>query len=233
MKKYFAELLQTMVLVLFGCGVYIITDANILATALAFGLAMLVMYYMFEDISGSHLNPAVSLGMVVARKMSLKDFGLYCLCQIGGAILACVVLGIFFGFDTSFGANIIRSNSDLDPTILDMFTWDNGTYFVAFLVEMVMTWVFVGIFICMATKSKNKKIAGIVIGLALVLVYLFALRLTNGSFNPARSIAPAIFRAFNGDMEPLKQIWIFILAPLAGGILAAITHNVFESKTEQ
>ena len=231
LKKYIAEMLGTMTIVLFGCGVAIVSDGNLVATALAFGLSLLGVYYMIDEISGSHLNPAVSVAMLVARKMNAKDCALYCLFQILGSLAACLLLGLFFGFDCGFGANQIMK-AQFETVVFETFTWDSSM-FMAFLVELVLTCTFVVIVLSLTTRKKTKKIAGVIVGLALTLVHLFAIRLTGTSVNPARSIGPAIFSAFSNDLEPLKQLWIFILAPIGGAILAALSHCFFYGNTDE
>ncbi|MBR1537461.1 MAG: aquaporin [Treponema sp.] len=214
-KKYVAEFIGTFVLVLFACGAAVVSgcstgNAGHLITALAFGLVIVAMAYSVGNVSGCHINPAVSMGMLVAGKMSVKDFFGYVISQFLGALAGAAVLAVFVGIDSGLGTNNVHLGIG-----------------VSFLAEILLTFVFVFAILGVTSKEANGSVAGIVIGLTLVLVHLFGIPLTGTSVNPARSFGPALL--VGG--EALKCVWVFILAPLAGGALAAIVHK-FLNKAE-
>ncbi len=223
LKKFVAELIGTAVLVTLGCGTAVAvgcdsaSGSGYLLTALAFGLTIVAMAYSIGNISGCHINPAVSIAMLVSKKMSLKDFILYVIAQCLGGLAGCAVLYVVFGANCGFGANAIQSG------------WANGSTVAAFIVELVLTFIFVLAICGVTSKAENSSVAGIVIGLTLTLVHILGIKLTGTSVNPARSLAPAILAG--GDA--LNQLWIFILAPLVGGVLAALVYMFLDSKKEK
>ncbi len=223
MKKYLAEVIGTFVLVTFGCGTAIAvgcdsaTGSGYILTALAFGLVIVAMAYSIGNVSGCHINPAVSIAMLIRKKLSMSDFAGYVVSQVIGAGIGCLVLGILFGFDCGFGANQIQPG------------WEDGSVTNALLAEIILTFVFVIAIIGVTSKPENGAVAGLVIGLTLTLVHILGIALTGTSVNPARSLMPAIF----AGGEPLAQVWIFILGPFVGGALAALVYGAIEeSKVE-
>lgn len=217
-KKYFAEFLGTMVLVVFGCGVAIVTGADVVATAIAFGLVIVAMAYSIGGISGCHINPAVSFAMLLSRKMSFKDFIGYVICQCLGAIAGAAILGAIFGFECGFGANGLVSASSTGIAVGKSLA-----------VEIILTAVFVFTILGVTKDGEFSRISGVVIGFTLILVHLLGIGLTGTSVNPARSLGPAIFAG--GDY--LKSVWVFIVGPLVGGALAACAHKFLACKKEQ
>ena len=219
-KKYLAEVIGTFVLVTFGCGTACAVGCDsaagsgYLLTALAFGLVIVAMAYSVGNISGCHINPAVSIAMLIRKQLSVADFIGYVISQVIGAACGCVVLGVVFGWDCGFGANQIQAG------------WENGSTGAALLVEIVLTFVFVIAIIGVTSKTENAAISGVVIGLSLTLVHILGIALTGTSVNPARSLMPAIF----AGGEALSQVWIFIVAPLIGGALAAVVYSFLENK---
>jgi len=219
MKKYLAEMIGTMVLVLGGCGTAIFAGGVVgfLGVALAFGLTVVAMAYGIGGISGAHLNPAVSLGVFCAGRMSAKDFGGYVISQIiGGIIAACILAFIvcqFGGERGTFAANGFGA---------DFFGNAAGYLHVgvagAFVIEMVLTFIFLLVILGVTDKKSTPGFAGLAIGLTLTLIHLVSIPLTNTSVNPARSISQAIF---SENALALPQLWLFIVAPLAGAALAA------------
>lgn len=208
-KKYVAEFIGTFVLVLFACGTAAVVgcstmDANTayLITALAFGLVIVAMAYSIGNVSGCHINPAVSIAMLVSKKMSVKDFACYVVAQCLGAIAGSAVLGYLAGTDCGYGANGLY----------------DGDIAKSLVVEVILTFVFVLAILGVTSKEENGKVAGLVIGLTLTLVHLFGIHFTGTSVNPARSLGPAIFAG--GDA--LKNVWVFIVAPLVGGVISAL-----------
>lgn len=218
-KKYIAEFIGTFVLVLFACGTAAAvgcatTDPNVayLLTALAFGLVIVAMAYSIGNVSGCHINPAVSIAMLVSGKMSIKDFAGYVVAQCLGAIAGAALLGYFLGFDCGFGANGLY----------------DGDVLKSLAIEVVLTFVFVLAILGVTSKIENSKVSGIVIGLTLTLVHIFGIHFTGTSVNPARSLGPAIFAG--GDA--LANVWVFIVAPLVGGVLAALVYKAIAPKAE-
>lgn len=223
MKKYLAEMVGTMVLVLMGCGSAVFnfgcgTTAQVLTVAMAFGLSVVAMAYAIGGISGCHINPAITLGMLLSRRISGKDAAMYMLFQvigafIGSAIIWAMVAGIDPGtatyiaqagaFATTTGANACQPGVSV------------GT---GLLAEIVFTCVFVLVALGATDGRRGAgNLAGLAIGLALVLVHIVCIPITGTSVNPARSIAPAVF----AGGEALAQLWIFIIGPMAGAAIAA------------
>ena len=221
MKKYVSEFIGTAVLVLFGCGTAAITGGisgmlGILGIALAFGLSIVAMAYVIGNISGCHINPAVSLAMLISGKMSVKDFICYVVAQCLGAILGIALLYLIMvnsGLDVAaqgLGANGFGANSAVNLNMVG-----------AIVVEIILTFVFIYTILGVTSDEKKSSVAGIVIGLTLAFVHIMGIPLTGTSVNPARSIAPAIF--LGG--ETLRQVWVFIVGPFVGSALAACTFK--------
>jgi len=219
MKKYIAECIGTLVLVTLGCGTAMLVGCDAAAgggyvlTALAFGLVIVAMAYSIGNISGCHINPAVSLAMLISKKMTSKDFIGYVIAQIIGAILGACILAVIFklggveDMTGGYGSNGLAGV--------------NGSALAGLIVEIVLTFVFVLAILGVTSKVENGAVAGVVIGLSLVLVHILGIGLTGTSVNPARSIGPALF----AGGEALKSLWVFIVGPLVGGALAALCYN--------
>ena len=215
MKKLVCEFLGTLVLVLFGCGVAVFTDASIVATSLAFGLSVVVMCYAIGNISGCHLNPAVSFAMFINGKMTGRDFIKYVIAQILGALAGAGLIALIIN-------NYVKMGDFKETTMgVNAFGGFGINMFGAFITETVLTFVFIITILGVTSDKKYNAISGVVIGLALTFVHLLGIKLTGTSVNPARSLAPAIF--LGG--KALEQVWLFILAPLFGSALAAITYK--------
>lgn len=214
MRKYIAEFVGTFVLVLVACGVAVVTNANIVATSLAFGLVIVAMAYSIGNVSGCHINPAVSFAMLVTKKMSVKDFLGYVVSQVLGAISGAGVLSILFESSTALGANGYGAGS---------YASNVG---IALLIEVILTFIFVLAILGVTSKKENNAVSGIVIGLTLTLVHLLGIPFTGTSVNPARSLGPAIFQG--GDA--LSQVWVFIVAPLVGAFLAGMFYRFVIAK---
>lgn len=213
-KKYVAEFIGTCVLVLFACGTAAMvgcdTPAGYLATALSFGLVIVAMAYSIGNVSGCHINPAVSIAMLISGKLSVKDFIGYIIAQFAGATAGAALLMLFAGKESGLGTNALY-----DDNIL-----------LSLLIEVILTFVFVLAILGVTSKIENSSVAGIVIGLSLTLVHLLGIAFTGTSVNPARSFGPAIF--VGGDA--LANLWVFIVAPLVGGALAAVVYKFLDSK---
>lgn len=212
MKKYLCEFLGTCVLVLFGCGVAVITKGDLLPTALAFGLSITAVFYTIGKISGCHINPAVSFAMWIDKRITTKDFSFYVVAQILGGAAACGLLTLIFNSTANaqtleMGANAFGSLSGSGITMLG-----------ALILEIILTFVFVLAVLGVTRDEKNSRIAATVIGFTLVLVHLFGIYLTGTSVNPARSLAPTLF--LGGTY--LEQVWVFIVGPLVGAAFAAL-----------
>ena len=226
-KKALAECIGTFVLVFVACGVAGATGGSLVATSLAFGLTIIAMAYSVGRVSGCHINPAVSLGCLLTKRMNAKEFGVYVISQIvGGTVGAVLVFGIF-----KMGKVAIRGdacNAVVGGTV------NAGGIIGALITEIVLTAIFVYVILNVTDeKAGTGKIAGIVIGLTLTLVHLIGINLTGTSVNPARSIATAISAAiYNGTTTALAQVWIFIVAPLAGAALAAVLYKAINTEKE-
>lgn len=224
-KKYLAEALGTMILVAFGCGVATATGvegpAGVIATALAFGLVLTALSYAIGHISGCHVNPAVTLAMWLIKRISTLDAIFYMLAQIVGAIAGSAVVALFFGSFRELGANQVQS-------VLPYEYGDGGALAVALVVEIFLTFVFVFAVINVAERTENKSATGLVLGTALTLVHLLGIRLTGTSVNPARSLGPALLTIASGNTAPIEQIWIFIVGPLVGAVLAVAIYKILK-----
>ena len=214
MRKYIAECIGTFVLTLLGCGTAMFlgctTPAGVVGTAIAFGLAVVAMAYTIGGISGCHINPAITLGVVLSGRMSWKDACGYWIGQVIGGIIAGAVLYLL--------AKVVAA-PDLTGALGSNGVANAGGVGGAFLVEVIATFIFV-LVVLGTTDSKvgAGNFAGLAIGLSLILVHLVCINLTGTSVNPARSIGPALFAC--GDA--LKNVWVFICAPLVGGALSAL-----------
>jgi len=224
MKKYLCEFIGTAVLVLFGCGTAVVTGGltagtgvgtfGVLTIAMAFGLSIVAMAYVIGNISGCHINPAVSLAMLINKKMDVKDFILYVVAQVLGAIAG---IGLLYaiGSNSNLGVESLGANGFGDASAVGL---NMGG---AILVEIILTFVFIYTILGVTSDEKKGAVAGIVIGLTLAFVHIIGIPLTGTSVNPARSLAPAIF--LGG--EALKQVWVFIVAPFVGSVIAAFTYK--------
>lgn len=225
MKKYLAEFIGTFILVFLGTGTAVVlggytggTDTGflgVLAIALAFGLSIVAGAYAIGHISGCHVNPAVSLAVLISGNITVKEFGGYVVAQVLGAFAGSSILAFVVASSTSlegFGAN---GYGELSAVGLNL----TG----ALVIEVILTFIFVLAILGVTSSKATSHMGGIVIGLTLTLVHIIGIPLTGTSVNPARSLAPAIFAG--GDA--LAQLWVFILAPLVGAALAAIVFKSF------
>lgn len=217
MKKIFAEFIGTFTLVLLACGTATVlgcaTDSPDMAyfmTALAFGLVIVAMAYSIGQVSGCHINPAVSLAVLISGKMSVADFIGYVIAQFAGATAGAGVLQLLVGKGTSLGANGLY----------------NGDILKSIVVEVILTFIFVLVILSVTSRKEYSKPAGLIIGLTLTLVHIFGIHFTGTSVNPARSFGPAIF--VGGDA--LTNVWVFIVAPLVGAVIAALVYRFLIKK---
>ena len=222
MKKYIAECVGTFVLTFLGCGTAMFlgcgTPAGVVGTAIAFGLAVVAMAYTIGEISGCHINPAITLGVALSGRMSWKDACGYWVGQVIGGILAGALLLLL---------TKVVAAPDLTGALGSNGVANAGGVGGAFLVEVIATFLFV-LVVLGTTDAKYGagKPAGLAIGLSLILIHLMCINLTGTSVNPARSIGPALFAG--GDA--LKDVWVFICAPLVGGALSACVWKAMVPK---
>ena len=217
-KKSLAEFIGTFVLVFFACGVAAFTGGELVATSLAFGLVIVAMAYSIGKVSGCHINPAVSIACLADGRMTVSEFVAYIISQVLGAIVGGIAI---FGIAKMGGKALAGDacNAVLATTA--------GGYVGAILAEIILTLVFTYVILNVTDDSgvAGKK-AGLIIGLTLTLVHLLGINLTGTSVNPARSIGTAFAALiFNGNATPLGQVWVFIVAPLVGGLLAAVLYK--------
>ncbi|MBD5081566.1 MAG: MIP family channel protein [Ruminococcaceae bacterium] len=227
-RKYAAEFIGTMVLVIMGCGTAMLVGCDAvngggyILTALAFGLVIVGMAYCVGNISGCHINPAVSLGVLISGGMSVKDFICYVVSQCLGSIAGTGILSLIFTLGNvedktgGFGSNGLAGV--------------NGSAAAGLIVEIVLTCIFVLTIIGVTSKKAGHgSFGGLVIGLTLTLVHILGIGLTGTSVNPARSLGPAIFAG--GDA--LSSLWVFIVGPFVGAALAAVIYKLLEGKSEK
>lgn len=230
MKKYVAEFIGTAVLTLFGCGSAAISGGidgtlGILGIAMAFGLSIVAMAYVIGDVSGCHINPAVSLGVFLNKGMSAKDFAGYLVAQfLGGAAGA----GILYGIISCTGLGPV-SEVGLGQNGFAEASYVGLGITGAIVVEIVLTFVFVFTILGVTAKAENGRVAGLVIGLTLTFVHILGIPLTGTYVNPARSLGPALLV---GNGTALPQVWVFIVAPLVGAAVAAVVYQLV-CKTEE
>ena len=210
MKKEIAEFIGTFTLVLFGCGSAVIAGSSVgvLGIALAFGLALIAMAYAIGPVSGCHINPAVSFGSYMAGKMDFREMVRYVVSQCLGAIVgAFVLMTIAGGTDGGLGQNVIAADYDLQA---------------AFTFEFIATAIFVMVILGTTQKKGGGNVNGLAIGLTLAVIHIVGINITGTSVNPARSLGPAIF--VGG--EAMSQLWLFFVAPFAGGLLGGVLYKM-------
>ena len=228
MKKYIAEFIGTCTLVLLGCGTAMLVGCDAAAgggyilTALAFGLVIVGMAYCVGNISGCHINPAVSLGVLMSGGMKVKEFVGYVISQCLGALAGSGLLALIFtlgGVEDKtggFGTNGLGGV--------------NGSAAAGLIVEILLTFIFVLTILGVTSKKAGHgSFGGLIIGLTLTLVHIFGIGLTGTSVNPARSFGPALVAAFAGNSAPLACLWVFIVGPFIGAALAAVTYKFLET----
>ena len=225
MKKYLAEMIGTMVLVLMGCGSAVFAGSaagavsagvGTLGVAFAFGLSVVAMAYAIGGISGCHINTAITLGVLLSGRMSGKDEGMYMVFQVIGAVIGSAILYALVSTGAHGGPTATGSNGFADGMMLQ-----------AFIAEAVFTFIFVLVVLGSTDSEKGAgNLAGLAIGLTLVLVHIVCIPVTGTSVNPARSIGPALFQGG----EALSQLWLFIVAPFVGAALSAVVWKVLAAK---
>ncbi len=229
MKKFIAEAVGTCTLVVLGCGTAMLVGCDAasgggyILTALAFGLSIVAMAYSIGNISGCHINPAVTLGVFMAGGMNKKDVGGYVIAQCIGALIGSAILAIVFKL-----GGVTDMTGGLGTNGL---AGVGGNAIAGLLVEIILTFIFVTCILGVtSSKAGHGSFGGLVIGLTLTGVHILGIGLTGTSVNPARSIGPAIVAAITGNTAPLGSLWVFIVGPLVGAALAAYCYKYLESK---
>jgi aquaporin Z len=228
LKKYAAELIGTMVLVLMGCGSAVLAGKDFaglggngnVGIALAFGLAVLVMVYAIGGISGCHINPAISISMLAAGKLSVKDTAGYIVSQCIGAVIGA---GLLYSIAVGNPAYSLAGNG-LGQNGYGIASPAGYSMAAAFIAEVVLTFIFLLVIFGATSENAPKGFAGIAIGLSLTLIHLVGIPITGTSVNPARSLGPAVI--FGGTA--LSQLWLFWVAPIIGGLLAAAVWKILK-----
>ena len=217
-KKYVSEFIGTLVLVFMGCGSAIFLgcepDGGHLAVALAFGLSIVATAYVIGGVSGCHINPAVSLAMLLRKKLSIVDFCGYVVAQIAGAVAAAGLLKLLLNFGLEDLTGGLGTNGVANA----------GGVWGALIVEIILTFIFILVILGVTSDESKGSVAGIVIGLTLTFVHIVGIPLTGTSVNPARSIGPALF-----TNAALADLWVFIAGPLVGSVLAVLLFSLISS----
>jgi aquaporin Z len=234
-RKVSAEFLGTALLVFFGVGAATLSfgfgatgtsfSAGVVETALTFGLVLMALAYAIGPISGCHVNPAVTMGVLAARRMSVNDAITYWVAQFAGGIVGALVLWATFSTSPQYNRKTTGLGTD---------GWGAASHFHigaggAFITEVILTALFVFVILAVTSKGAHAATAGLVIGLTLTVVHLVGIPITGTSVNPARSLGPALIVGGTA----IKQVWLFIVAPLIGGALAALLHMALHPKTAE
>ena len=232
MRKYIAEFIGTFTLVFLGCGTAMLVGCDAasgcgyLLTALAFGLAIVALAYGVGNISGGHVNPAVSLGVLISGGMTVVDFCGYVVAQILGAFVGSALL------DAIFTLGCIEDKTGGYGT--NGLAGVGGNIGAGILVEAVLTFLFVILILGVTSKNQSHgSFGGLIIGLTLVVIHILGIGLTGTSVNPARSLGPAIIAAIEGNTEPISVVYVFFIGPLVGAAIAAFVYKFLEDAKEE
>ena len=209
MKKYICEFIGTMMLTLIACGVAVVSNGNLVATAFAFGFVIIAAAYSVGTISGGHFNPAVSLSMFFTKKINVKDLICYIIAQVAGAFVGSLLLGVLLGSNFSLGANGYGEYYLAD------------TLWIALLIEVILTFIFVMVILIVTNKKEYSNLSGFIIGITLTLIHFIGISFTGTSVNPARSLAPAVLQGG----AAFSQVWVFLIAPFLAAILASLFYR--------
>ena len=222
MKKYLAEMVGTMVLTLLGCGTAVSLNcgsdiASVVGTAMAFGLAVVAMAYAIGGVSGCHINPAITLGCLLSKRISGKDAVIYVVFQVIGAVIGSAILFALTSYDQAqAGGTLTGANSCGAHGLV-----------AGLIAEIVLTCIFVLVVLGATDEKKGAgNFAGLAIGLSLILIHLVGIHYTGTSVNPARSIGPALFQGG----QALSELWVFIVGPFAGAAIAAGIWKIIGSE---
>lgn len=230
-KKYMAEFIGTFILVTIGCGTAMTVGCDYamgggyVLTAFAFGLAIVAVAYSVGNISGGHVNPAVSLGVLISGGMNAKEFVGYVVAQCLGALAGSGVLAAIFSLGNIVDMTGVYGSNGIGGV--------GNSAIAGLIVETVLTCIFVMTILGVTSKKQTHgSLAGLVIGLTLTGIHILGIGLTGTSVNPARSLAPAIIAMISGNPEPIKVIWVFIAGPLAGAAIAATLYKYLEKENK-
>ena len=230
-KKYVAELIGTMVLTMVGCGVAVVVGCNssggVVATALAFGLSVVAMAYCIGRVSGCHINPAITIGMYVDKRIDTRDAIGYIVFQFIGGIIGAVLLWLILN-----QTSVWTPADGLGTNGFGAASMAGINMGGALLVEILLTFIFVLAALGVTSTKATAAQGGIVIGLTLVLVHLLGIGLTGTSVNPARSFGPALMMLAEGSSLPIEQVWVFIVAPIIGAIIAGLVWKFLKPEDE-
>lgn len=230
-KKYVAELIGTMVLTMVGCGVAVVVGCNssggVVATALAFGLSVVAMAYCIGRVSGCHINPAITIGMYVDKRIDTRDAIGYIVFQFIGGIIGAVLLWLILN-----QTSVWTPADGLGTNGFGAASMAGINMGGALLVEILLTFIFVLAALGVTSTKATAAQGGIVIGLALVLVHLLGIGLTGTSVNPARSFGPALMMLAENNSLPIEQVWVFIVAPIIGAIIAGLVWKFLKPEDE-
>lgn len=230
-KKYVAELIGTMVLTMVGCGVAVVVGCNssggVVATALAFGLSVVAMAYCIGRVSGCHINPAITIGMYVDKRIDTRDAIGYIVFQFIGGIIGAVLLWLILN-----QTSVWTPADGLGTNGFGAASMAGINMGGALLVEILLTFIFVLAALGVTSTKTTAAQGGIVIGLTLVLVHLLGIGLTGTSVNPARSFGPALMMLAEGNSLPIEQVWVFIVAPIIGAIIAGLVWKFLKPEDE-
>lgn len=231
-RKYVAEFIGTCILVTLGCGTAMLVGCDAahgggyVLTALAFGLAIVAMAYGVGNISGGHVNPAVSLAVLMSGGMDVKDFFGYVVAQILGAFTGSGILALIFDLGAVEDKTGGYGTNGLGGV--------DGNAAAGLVVEIVLTFIFLLAILGVTSKKQNHgSFGGLVIGLTLVGVHILGIGLTGTSVNPARSFGPALIAAINGNTDPMSSLWVFIVGPFVGACLAALVYKLLEGRSDK
>lgn len=222
-KAYIAEFLGTMLLTFFGCASACIVgtkvDGGYLIVAITFGLILTALCYIIGPVSGCHVNPAVTIAMLINKGISIIDSVFYIISQFIGGLAGGALLSYFFKEEYGLGSNAVVKSSILDRVLA------GRELELTIVIELILTFTFVLAIFGATSKKENSSVSGIIIGAALTLVHIIGIHYTGTSVNPARSLGPAVF----AKEAYLSNVWVFIVAPIAGAALAALVWQLFKS----
>ncbi len=218
-RRYIAELLGTMILVFIGCGSAVIAGGNVgfLGISFAFGLTVLALVYAIGPISGCHINPAITIAMLVSKKIKQSDAIMYIIYQSIGAIIGALILFSIVNGHAGYDLESVG----LGQNGYDTASPDNYPLISAFIAEVVLTFIFLLVVLGATSKKSENSFAGVAIGLTLTFVHIVGIPITGTSVNPARSLGPALVMAMENTLA-LEQLWMFWLAPIIGAVIAAV-----------
>ena len=228
------EIIGTMILVFVGCGSVALTtevlfqEGQLLVNGLAFGITLICLYYGLSNVSGAHLNPAVSFAMYINKKMTFKQCAVYMLCQFIGAAIGAGFLELLF-FDANVNLNALGATTINEG----MINYDTLGLFIAFFMETFFSFIFIFVYLTVTNHNKHKAMNGVVIGMAYSAIQFLGFMFTGASANPARSFGPAMFAMVNGVFTPAIQLWLYILAPLVGAAIACAVSSIIKMGADQ